>query len=629
MDLSTNAANIITSRYLQRNPESGELMEDIQGMVRRVSKNIGEAHCQPDTEEYLKLTEEYYKMISSMNFMPNSPTFTGAGTPLGQLAACFVLPIDDDIGKDSDSGIFSTLRNAALIQQSGGGIGFSFSRLRPKGDRIFKSSGVSSGPISFMKVFDSAFKAIEQGGTRRGANMAVMRVDHPDILQFIRCKSADENILTNFNISVGITDDFMDKYNRGEDITFINPRNGQPWPLNDPDDPKSIKTTAPSARIMREIAKYAHHNGEPGVIFLTTMNSHNPMPHIYTIETTNPCGEQALGPYENCCLGSVNLSKHIIYTEGELYGKINWVKLAETIRLAVRFLDDVVTVNKYVPSVPRLREAALLGRRIGLGYMGLADALMACGVRYGDDDGLMLTNDITAWFHYNAMLASVDLSIERGPFPAIRGSIYGGEPLLFKEMNLSAQYIKGTDIVINWPYLVERIKKHGIRNAAVTTIAPTGTIGTIAGVEGYGIEPTFALSYSRIVTNSDGSKTKMFSASKLFERALKHYNMDITNPCVVEALKKGSCKDVEGIPDEIKRVFVTAGDLDFNAHIKTQAYVQCYLSNSVSKTINFPSHTTIEDIESAFVMAWNLGCRGLTVYVTGSRENIVLSSHSK
>ena len=1213
-DLTPHALNVLEKRYLRKD-ESGIPMETVAGMFHRVAHHVAQAHTEPGAE-HEALTAVYEGVMSRLEFLPNTPTFTGAGTPLGQLAACFVLPIDDDIGKDSKAGIFSTLRNAALIQQSGGGVGFSFSRLRHRGDRVQKSAGIASGPVSFLKVFDvslsavtrvmpeyqqpqasyavggtvigasppdlqlaggivefmtvynSAFSAIAQGGclvpdtlvstssrgmmrlselvdikvpgwqpwkddlmvvatddgdrpsprcfnngpaetirvttasgmeiigtpehcvkimtddgpqwsrlcdlksrdsvvfcmntlpdnlprqklqpvsiehfnekkgirlpqeidnavafligylhgngfvgadgarfgfsvphtsylmtqlpnmlrdifgdvtisvqqkpddasvtfvinstmlcrwlqtndiskvesptvsvpllirqsprpviaayiaglfeadgsvlhgypslsttsgilvsdlqvlllglgcpnhkrtvtqfdpshygskpihyislqshvalvnwethvaphidgrsrlancraanvegpertyvlpnpewwlrgafdasadpklrkkvsrylrgdrqlteyarsnladkfdtirrygrtpgnlwfsevatvtpdgtsltldlevcgnhtyiangmvthnTRRGASMGVLRVDHPDILEFISCKCNDQQVLSGFNISVGITDKFMEACRANTWFDLVSPRTGQ------------VVSSMEARGLMERIAQCAHHSGEPGVLFLDTMNARNPLPHLYKIETTNPCvtgdtlimtssgtrcvrdlvgitfathegahcpygfyykgyeptyavkmrsgrmlrctadhrlmlsvgawsrvsqidigtklavwnepddvvvsinptgirenvydctvnstfhcyvsnglfshncGEQALGPYENCCLGSINLAKHLVWHEAESLAIIDWEKLRCTIHTAVRFLDDVITVNRYVPAIPELREAAWKGRRIGLGYTGLADVLMACGCRYGSPNGLEMTAEITEFMQLHAMLASIDLAKERGPFPAIEGSIYDPK---------NVKWLPPNNFNALWDLVRQGLRAHGIRNAAVTTLAPTGTIGTVAGVEGYGIEPAFALSYTRRVTNGDGEPMMLKYASPLFARACALAGIAEDSEPYQQVLCCGSCQNVEGIPQHIKDVYVTAGDLTWKEHVDMQACAQRYLSNSVSKTINFPKTAKVEDVLEAYEYAWVQGCCGLTVYVTGSRDCAVLS----
>ena len=612
--LTPNAKIVLERRYLRRG-ENGEPMETVEGMFLRVARHVAAAEAEPGPDgDILRAmwTARYTELMTKLYFLPNTPTFTGAGTPLGQLAACFVLPIDDDIGKDSSCGIFTTLRNAVLIQQSGGGVGFSFSRLRPKGDRVQKSNGVASGPLSFIKVYDAAFNTVAQGGTRRGASMGVLRCDHPDIMEFIKCKES-EGTITGFNISVGITDAFMRTAfcdnDKDDSIDQVNPRTG-------------LTVGRVSAKqVMHEIAVHAHANGEPGVLFLDTINEHNPVPLLYTIETTNPCGEQALGPYENCCLGSVNLAKHVSN------GMLDWKKLIETIYMSVRFLDDVLTVNTYIPSVPEIKAAAWRVRRIGLGFMGLGDLLFEVGARYGATDGLNWASQLTEFFNYHAMLASIELAEERGPFPAITGSIF--DPRNLKWLPPTPPEFLRDDIGcpnIDWNVVVAGIKKSGIRNGAVTTVAPTGTIGTVAGVEAYGLEPTFALSHTRYVSQTKGGRLPLRYASRLFGAALAKHGIADDSPAVQTVLAKGSCQGIDGIPAEIQRVFVVANDISPREHIQMQAAVQRYLSNSVSKTINMPNSATVEDVLQSYKLAWELKCMGLTVYRTGSRETVVLSA---
>src|SRR5512136_1689823 len=371
--LTDNARVVLMKRYVRRGPD-GQPAETPEGMFHRVARAVAE----PDREAGadVEATERaFYKLLTELRFFPNSPTFTGAGTPLGQLAACFVLPISDDMGRDS-AGIFQTLRDAALIQQTGGGNGFSFSRLRPKGAYVASSAGQATGPVGFLRVYDKAFGEVAQGGSRRGANMAVLRVDHPDVLDFVRCKTSEDQI-TNFNISVGITDEFMRAVRDDRDFELVTPRDGKVW--------KVVR----ARDIFNEIVKHAHHNGEPGLLFLDAANRTNPVPHLYELEATNPCGEQYLGSYENCCLGSINLAQHVTPEGG-----VDWRKLEESIVLSTRFLDNVVTANQYVPSVPQLREAALRARRIGLGIMGLGDVMYHLKIRYGSQESLEFAGQV-------------------------------------------------------------------------------------------------------------------------------------------------------------------------------------------------------------------------------------------
>jgi len=497
--LSQNSLEVLRRRYLRRG-EDGQPIETPAQMFYRVAHHLGKAETifGGDVDA---ATESFYHLLTNLRFFPNSPTFTGAGTPLGQLAACFVLPIEDDMGKHPD-GIFQTLRNAALIQQTGGGNGFSFSRLRPSGDRVMTSKGIATGPVGFLEAYDRAFDVIAQGGTRRGANMAVLNVDHPDIEEFVSAK-AEEGKLTNFNISVGITDAFMEAAEKGEEFELINPRTGEVW--------KTINAT----ELFDKIAHYAHRNGEPGLLFLDAANRTNPVPHLYKLEATNPCGEQWLGPYENCCLGSVNLAQHV--TED---GQVDWEKLEETVATATRFLDNVVEVNAYVPAVPQLKEAAHRVRRIGMGIMGLADVMYATGVRYGSPESIELAEQLMEFVRYHSMKTSIELAEERGPFPAIEGSIYDPNDLKWSPPEPLEPYtLDFGRPQLDWDAIVDGIKTFGIRNGAQTTIAPTGTIGTVTGCEGYGCEPVFALAYTRYVKEADGDVALDY-VSPQFMRAL-------------------------------------------------------------------------------------------------------------
>ncbi len=1018
INLSENSRQVLKRRYLRRGLD-GQPMETIEGMFRRVARAVAE----PDADygyDVQSTEDSFYGLLTQLRFFPNSPTFTGAGTPLGQLAACFVLPISDDLGKQSD-GIFQTLRDAALIQQTGGGNGFSFSRLRPKGDKVASSAGVATGPVGFLRVYDTAFGEVAQGGSRRGANMGVLRVDHPDIEEFISCK-AQEGQITNFNISVGITDAFMHAVEEDADFPLVNPRDGTVW------------RTVKARQLFDKMVTFAHHNGEPGALFLDAANRSNPVPHLYTLEATNPCfagntrvatdhgfltmaelhalqkplrvttderaapewaqgyvvrtaspvtltrrnapvmtlrtqygytvtatpdhrfltpdrgyvplcdlrpgdllliqsnegawsqdyqlpnldyvheklavlghggdhasgrtktrydfrelyaatptlwsydlglvmgwlvgdgwlsptsnspvgftfgveedgycgldivhpilqrwfgpgdmherdnvrqltygrlpyeffaslgvlaspatekrvpasiwrapreavrgflsglfsadgsvqineakrdctvrlasssygllqdvqlllanfgivsriyqrrpltrrlmpdgkggnkdyvsapqyelvigkanrvrfaeligfahalkqarllqniaglernayreryvdrvltieaagqedvfdltepttssfvangfvvhncGEQWLGPYENCCLGSINLAQHI--TED---GRVDWEKLRISTVVATRFLDNVVDANKYVPAVPQLREAALRARRIGLGIMGLGDMMYALGVRYGSEEGQEFAAQVMEFIRYHCMLTSIELAKERGPFPAIKGSIYDPDDLKWRPPTPLTPYRRDWGRPpLDWQTVVAGIKQHGIRNAAQTTVAPTGTIGTVAGCEGYGCEPVFALAYTRTVKDGD-KDLKLTYTSPLFEKALIAAGLDeTTRQRISEHVSvTGSCQDVPEVPEEIRRVFVVAQDITAEEHVRMQAAIQAFVDNSISKTINFPSTATVEDVAKAYQLAWKLGCKGLTVYVTGSRQEVVLET---
>lgn len=607
IELSDNARTVLTKRYLRRG-QDGKPAETIEEMFWRVAWHVAE----PEDElggDRQAVAEKYYDLLTSKRFFPNSPTFTGAGTPLGQLAACFVLKISDDMGRNED-GIFQTLRNAALIQQTGGGNGFAFSDLRPKGARVATSAGEATGPVGFLRVYDQAFGEIAQGGSRRGANMGVLRVNHPDIFEFIGCKT-NESHITNFNISVGVTDDFMQAVKDNKSFDLINPQDGKVW------------KTVPARDIFDQMVKQAHHNGEPGILFLDAANRDNPVPHLYQLESTNPCGEQYLGPFENCCLGSINLSQHFGPN-----GTVDWEKLRQTIEESTFFLDNVVDANKYVPSVPQLEIAAKRVRRIGLGIMGLADLMYHAGVRYGSKEGQEFASQVMEFVHYHAMRTSVDLSRERGPFLAIKGSFYDPDDLKWQipQPLINHQTDWGRPAV-DWNALREGILKHGIRNGAQTTIAPTGTISTVAGCEGYGCEPVFALAYMRHF-NDNGKDTILQYTSPAFEQALLDAGLDdASRKKIIDHVNlTGTCQDVPDLPERVRHAFVVASDITADEHVWMQASMQRFCSNAISKTCNFGAGATEQDVAKAYLLAWELGCKGLTVYVAGSRDKVVLET---
>ena len=988
--LSENGLQVLRKRYLRRGLD-GQPIETVEEMFRRVARVV----AQPDAAygyDVSSTEKSFYGLLASLRFFPNSPTFTGAGTPLGQLSACFVLPIADDLGKERD-GIFQTLRDAALIQQTGGGNGFSFSRLRPRGDTVAASAGVASGPVGFLRVYDTAFGEVAQGGTRRGANMGVLRVDHPDIEEFIVSK-AREGEIANFNISVGITDAFMRAVEadgewelRFPDVTHPAYRDFR-GTLEDAEKaglPIKTYKRVRARELFSRIVEQAHRNGEPGVLFLDTANRSNPLPHLYRLEATNPCvpgdtlvatpqgwrradsikegdeictvlgvgkvgrveiypnvpvyrvilsdgatirataahqfhardsrtkffeprrldqlkigdwvrvfkgvlpnnplpptsadltdreygflvgvlvgdgcytpralsvnvvrlsthaddvewndillrafqrigvtkmytyvnpgsrsmmmdpkpgrviadwvkmlplepargpdkrlpdvyinsnaefltglldglfstdgsvdlqsnhpmlrfhtsshelarqvrlillmfgihsrivksererhdldgrvirndrpkydviisgqslgrffelirlshpekqrrleaaalyanftggnwaaqviaiepegvetvydlyeprsdtwitegyvsrgcGEQWLGPYENCCLGSINLAQHV--TEDN---RVDWEKLRQTIVVATRFLDNVVDANKYVPGVPQLREAALLARRIGLGIMGLGDIMYRLGVRYGSEESLDFASQLMEFIRYHCMLTSIELARERGPFPAIKGSIYDPEALTWQPPQPIVPHLRDWGRpALDWDQVVAGIKENGIRNAAQLTVAPTGTIGTVAGCEGYGCEPVFALAYTRTVKDGDRD-LKLSYTSPLFLAALERAGLDeaTRQRIIAQVSLTGSCQDVPEVPEAIRHVFVVAQDITAEEHVRMQAALQAFVDNAISKTINFPATATVEDVARAYQLAWRLGCKGLTVYVTGSRQEVVLET---
>jgi ribonucleoside-diphosphate reductase alpha chain len=633
---SDNALTVLERRYLRKD-QNGEPVESLAEMFTRVAHHVARAE-DAWNGAVTEAEDLFYKMLTRVRFLPNSPTFTGAGTPLGQLAACFVLPIQDDMGREP-GGIFQSLRDAALIQQTGGGNGFSFSRLRPKGSLVASSMGKATGPLGFLRVYDKAFGEIAQGGTRRGANMAVLRVDHPDIEAFITCKTSEQAI-TNFNISVGVLDSFMKAV-----------ENDEMWALRFPDvkDPKyrdfhgtiekaeaqgiAIDTYQKvSAReIFNQIVEQAWTNGEPGMLFLDTAQRDHPLPELGRYESTNPCGEQFLMPYENCCLGSVNLAEHLSYDDAG-NPLIQWKEMAGTVRIATRFLDDVVSANAYVPGVPQLRKAAHRARRIGLGIMGLADLLYHMGIRYGSTEGQALAAQVMEFIRYHTMSASIDLAKERGPFPAIHTSIYNPDNVTWCPKTWPSWL--GEEPTrhwgrpgLKWEDVLEGIQTYGIRNSTQLTIAPTGTIATVAGIEGYGCEPVFALAYTRHVRDED-REIELRYVSPRFETALKDAGLDKDKRerILNEVMQTGSCQKIEEVPEEIRRVFVVSGDIPAEGHIRMQAALQFFTDASISKTVNFPADAKPDDVADAFMLAWHLGCKGLTVYVAGSRQEEVLET---
>ena len=612
--LSENSLKVLERRYLRRDI-NGELLETPAGMFYRIAHHIAavEEEHGGDVE---RTTRVFYDLLTELRFFPNSPTFTGAGTPLGQLAACFVLPIEDDMGR-ADDGIFSTLRVAALIQQTGGGNGFSFSRLRPQKDIVHTSAGRATGPVGFLRVYDQAFGEIAQGGTRRGANMGVLRVDHPDIEEFIRCK-AEEGAITNFNISVALTDEFMQAVKDDSDFDLRNPRDG------------SVSRTVRARELFATIIKYAHHNGEPGALFIDAANRSNPVPHLYDLEATNPCGEQWLGPYENCCLGAINLGAHVT-TDAAGAAAVDWDALRRTVREGTHFLDNVVSANAYLPAVPVVKEAALKARRIGLGIMGLGDLMYKLGVGYGSETGQEFAAQVMEFVRYCCMQKSIELADARAPFLAFEGSIYdntleGG--MRWQHPQPLAPYRRDWGRpALDWDRIRDGIRRSGIRNAAQTTVAPTGTIATVSGCEGYGCEPVFALGYVRHFKDGD-EDVELLYTSPLFEEALERLDL---SPAQADEIRQqvaetGSCQQIEELPPRVRDTFVVSGDITAEEHVRMQAAIQAFVDNSISKTCNFPKGATEEEVAQAYMQAWELGCKGLTVYVTGSRQVEVLET---
>lgn len=588
--LTRNALKVLEKRYLKRD-KNGNCIETPQDMFRRVADTIasGDLEFGKTSKNVQNLSERFYNAITHRYFMPNSPTLMNAGRDLGQLAACFVLPIDDSL-----ESIFETIKNTALIHQSGGGTGFSFSRLRPKNSVVRSTMGVSSGPVSFMEVFNAATEAVKQGGTRRGANMGILRVDHPDIIEFINCKS-DNNKLNNFNISVAITDKFMEAYLNGKDYDLINPQNNE------------IVGRMDAGAVFDLIIDSAWKNGEPGIVFIDKMNKDNPTPQIGKIESTNPCGEVPLLPYEACNLGSINLGLMVKEQDGEFV--VDWNLLENTIRTAMRFLDNVIVVNNY--PLPQISEMVQNNRKIGLGVMGWADMLMQMGIAYNSEEGTSLATDVMSFIDYVSKTESVELAKERGCFNNFKGSVY-------EDSNYFSKKFAGkTSQKVNdkmWAQLDKDVQKYGLRNATTTCIAPTGTISMIAGASG-GIEPLFGLVFSRLIM--DG--TELLEVNPVFEKYMKTHGL-YTEDLMNKIAKCGSVAHIEELPDEVKRIFVTAHDISPYWHVKMQAAFQQFTDNAVSKTVNFIESATREDIKKTYILAYKNNLKGITVYRNNSRQ---------
>lgn len=590
LNFSENAIKVLEKRYLKRDKD-GNCTETSSDMFKRVAETIakGDLNFGKSQEEVNQLSKRFYDAITHRFFMPNSPTLMNAGRELGQLAACFVLPVEDSL-----EGIFETIKNTALIHQSGGGTGFSFSRLRPKNSVVKSTMGVSSGPVSFMEVFNAATEAVKQGGTRRGANMGILRVDHPDIIEFINCKS-DNDKLNNFNISVAITDKFMDAYLKGEDYDLVNPQNNE------------VVGRMCAKDVFDLIVDCAWRNGEPGVVFIDKMNADNPTPLIGAIESTNPCGEVPLLPYEACNLGSINLGLMMKEENGSM--NVDWDLLEKTVRTAMRFLDNVIEVNKY--PLPQISELVSNNRKIGLGVMGWADMLMKAGISYSSEEGTKLAGQVMEFIDYISKSESIELAKERGCFNNFKGSIYDQPNYLFNKFKGKSAGKISDDM---WAKLDSDIQKYGLRNATTTCIAPTGTISMIAGASG-GVEPLFGLVFSRLIM--DG--TEMLEVNPIFKDYMLSHNLYSDN-LMAQIAKDGSLSHVEGVPNEIKRIFVTAHDVAPYWHVKMQAAFQLHVDNAVSKTVNFVESATREDIKEVYILAYKNNLKGITVYRNNSRQ---------
>ena len=564
---SQNAIKVLEKRYLAKN-DKGQVVETPKDMFRRVARNIAQAELIYDgTADVARAEEKFYQLMVKKEFLPNSPTLMNAGRELQQLSACFVLPIEDSM-----EGIFESVKQAAIIHKSGGGTGFSFSRLRPKNDVVRTTGGVASGPISFMKVFNHATEAVKQGGTRRGANMGILRVDHPDILEFIDCK-INENDVTNFNISVAITDRFMEAVVKDEPYDLLSPRTGQP----------ASKLSA--REVFDKIANNAWKNGEPGLFFIDTTNRANPTPHAGSIEATNPCGEQPLIPYESCNLGSINLEVHVTHMDGKAV--VDWDRLERTVRTSVHFLDNVIDMNHY--PITQIGEVTKSNRKIGLGLMGFARMLFKLGLAYDSLEGIDSARSVMQFIRDIGHSESERMAEKRGVFPNWEGSVY---------------------------------KKQGkrLRNAYITTVAPTGTLSMIADTSG-GCEPEFSLIWYKNVmggehlpyvqeTFIDIAKAEGFWSDELINKIIANH---------------GSVRGLNEVPAKWQDIFATAHDVASEWHVRMQAAFQEYTDSAVSKTINMPLGATVDDVKDAYILAYKLGCKGITVYRDGSRSEQVMN----
>ncbi|MBS3126936.1 adenosylcobalamin-dependent ribonucleoside-diphosphate reductase [Candidatus Woesearchaeota archaeon] len=557
------ALKILERRYLLKNAQ-GQLLETPKQMLQRVASNIAEADTYYGVAKITETEKQFYEMMAELRFLPNSPTLMNAGTKTQQLSSCFVLPVDDSM-----HGIFGTLYDAALIHQRGSGTGFSFSRLRPKGDLVKQNMGVASGPLAFLHVYDAALDAIKQGGVRPGANMAVLRVDHPDIIRFIESKH-DKRSLKNFNISVAVTDRFMKAVEADREYYLVSPKT------------EKYVGRLRARDVFAMITQNAWKTGDPGLIFIDEINRRHPAKHLGEIETTNQCGEAPLLPYEGCVLGSLNLNKFV----NEEQNDINWELLRQTIRTAVHFLDNVIDMNSYPK--PEIEEQTKKTRKFGLGIMGFADLLCRLRVKYDSEEGLLFAEKVMSFIKNTAYEKSSELAEQRGVCPA-------------------------------WPGSDHEKAGRKMRNMACISIAPTGTISILADASS-GCEPLFAISYQKTVLGNN----ELVYLNKFFEQLAQERGF-YSSELIRKIAKQGSLQQLKEVPKDVRDIFVTAPDIAPEWHIKMQATLQKYVDNSISKTINFPRTASIKNVEKSYLLAWKEKCKGITIYRDGSYEDQVIT----